>query len=196
MKAKTKNIRIRNILAKYERALRELQSDLCDQVQAGDITDEQANEWANEKADQWASEADAEILAVGCATTTTITLRGTGVLTEALSWAEAAFAKLPHGSVCSLPRHAHVDWRETLFHDDCWLCGRSMNVTASTKWILVGGEPDGYLLPHSVPADALVMEVNSLGLYPVGNACARRLPSAFTATTRAALPSLLEGAAK
>lgn len=59
------HIRIRSILDKYERALRELQSDLCDQVQAGDITAEQANEWANEKADQWAAEADAEILAVG-----------------------------------------------------------------------------------------------------------------------------------
>jgi hypothetical protein len=34
--------------------MRELQSDLARQVEAGDMTDEQANEWANMKADQWA----------------------------------------------------------------------------------------------------------------------------------------------
>ena len=36
------------------RMMRELQSDLADMVQAGDITAEQANQWANAKADQWA----------------------------------------------------------------------------------------------------------------------------------------------
>ena len=45
--------------AKYEeskiaRMMRELQSDLADQVESGDITPEFANEWANMKADQWA----------------------------------------------------------------------------------------------------------------------------------------------
>ena len=37
------------------RMMRELQSDLADMVEAGDITAEQANEWANSKADQWAN---------------------------------------------------------------------------------------------------------------------------------------------
>lgn len=36
-----------------ERMLRELQSDLANMVQAGDMTDMQANEWFNMKADQW-----------------------------------------------------------------------------------------------------------------------------------------------
>ena len=39
---------------KIERMMKELQSDLADQVRAGDITPEFANEWANMKADQWA----------------------------------------------------------------------------------------------------------------------------------------------
>lgn len=34
--------------------MRELQSDLADLVEAGELSAEQANEWANEKADQWA----------------------------------------------------------------------------------------------------------------------------------------------
>jgi hypothetical protein len=42
--------------ARYDRLMRELQSDLADMVEAGDITDEQANEWANMKAEQWAAE--------------------------------------------------------------------------------------------------------------------------------------------
>lgn len=37
-----------------ERMMKELQSDLADMVEAGELTDEQANEWANYKADQWA----------------------------------------------------------------------------------------------------------------------------------------------
>lgn len=36
------------------RMMRELQSELCRAVDAGEMTDEQANEWANMKADQWA----------------------------------------------------------------------------------------------------------------------------------------------
>ena len=36
------------------RMMRELQSDLCDLVESGDITESEANEWANQKADQWA----------------------------------------------------------------------------------------------------------------------------------------------
>jgi len=39
--------------ATIARMIRELQSDLADMVEAGDITAEQANEWANDKADQW-----------------------------------------------------------------------------------------------------------------------------------------------
>lgn len=36
------------------RMMRELQSDLADAVEAGEMTDIEANEWANMKADQWA----------------------------------------------------------------------------------------------------------------------------------------------
>lgn len=36
--------------------MRELQSDLADLVESGDITPAQANEWANDKAEQWARE--------------------------------------------------------------------------------------------------------------------------------------------
>lgn len=36
------------------RMMKELQSDLADMVERGELTDEQANEWANMKADQWA----------------------------------------------------------------------------------------------------------------------------------------------
>ncbi len=43
--------------ARRERLLRELQSDLCDLVQSGDITDDQANEWYNAVADRWAAES-------------------------------------------------------------------------------------------------------------------------------------------
>lgn len=41
------------IEARKWQQLRELQSDLADQVEAGEITAEEANEWANRKADQW-----------------------------------------------------------------------------------------------------------------------------------------------
>lgn len=34
--------------------MKELQSDLADMVERGELTEEQANEWANMKADQWA----------------------------------------------------------------------------------------------------------------------------------------------
>ncbi len=34
--------------------MKELQSNLRDAVEAGDMTEDQANEWANMKADQWA----------------------------------------------------------------------------------------------------------------------------------------------
>jgi len=36
------------------RMLRELQSDMADLVESGDMTDAEANEWVNHKADQWA----------------------------------------------------------------------------------------------------------------------------------------------
>ena len=39
--------------ARTARMMRELQSDLADLVESGDLTAEQANEWANDKADQW-----------------------------------------------------------------------------------------------------------------------------------------------
>lgn len=35
------------------RMMRELQSDLADLVESGDMTAEEANEWANAKAEQW-----------------------------------------------------------------------------------------------------------------------------------------------
>lgn len=35
------------------RMMRNLQSDLADMVEAGDLTAEQANQWASDKADQW-----------------------------------------------------------------------------------------------------------------------------------------------
>jgi hypothetical protein len=37
------------------RMLRELQSNLADSVEAGDMTDIEANEWFNMKADQWSN---------------------------------------------------------------------------------------------------------------------------------------------
>lgn len=40
--------------ARIAQMMKELQSDLADLVEAGELTDEQANEWANDKADQWA----------------------------------------------------------------------------------------------------------------------------------------------
>lgn len=36
------------------RMIRELQSDMADLVESGDLTAEEANEWVNHKADQWA----------------------------------------------------------------------------------------------------------------------------------------------
>lgn len=39
--------------ARYQRMMRELQSDLADLVASGDLTEEEANQWANDKADQW-----------------------------------------------------------------------------------------------------------------------------------------------
>jgi hypothetical protein len=41
--------------ATLARMMRELQSNLADAVEAGDMTDEEANEWANMKAEQWAN---------------------------------------------------------------------------------------------------------------------------------------------
>lgn len=35
--------------------MRELQSDLADLVESGDMTVDEANEWASAKADQWAN---------------------------------------------------------------------------------------------------------------------------------------------
>jgi len=51
----TMNIQQKNDDAKIQRMIRELQSDLCDLVESGDITETEANEWANMKADQWAN---------------------------------------------------------------------------------------------------------------------------------------------
>ena len=48
----------KNACRKREQMLRELQSDLCDLVCSGDITDVQANEWYNRKADQWVNGVD------------------------------------------------------------------------------------------------------------------------------------------
>lgn len=50
---KTETDRIKTEDATIARMMRELQSNLADMVEAGDITAEQANEWANDKADQW-----------------------------------------------------------------------------------------------------------------------------------------------
>lgn len=42
--------------AKIARMIRELQSDMADLVEAGEMTAEEANEWVNCKADQWNAE--------------------------------------------------------------------------------------------------------------------------------------------
>lgn len=42
--------------ARRTQMLHELQSDLCNLVESGDLTDMEANEWFNMKADQWAQE--------------------------------------------------------------------------------------------------------------------------------------------
>jgi len=42
-------------IEKREQMLRELMSDLCSLVEAGEMTDMQANEWYSMKADQWAN---------------------------------------------------------------------------------------------------------------------------------------------
>lgn len=47
----TQNQKIQD--AAIARMMKELQSDLADLVESGDMTPEQANEWANMKADQW-----------------------------------------------------------------------------------------------------------------------------------------------
>ena len=41
---------------RYARLMRELQSDLRDLVESGELTDIEANEYANYKAEQWAFE--------------------------------------------------------------------------------------------------------------------------------------------
>jgi hypothetical protein len=43
--------------ARREQLLRELQSDLCDSVQRGEMTETEANEWYNAAADRWAAES-------------------------------------------------------------------------------------------------------------------------------------------
>jgi len=40
--------------ARIAQMIRDLQSDMADLVESGDLTAEQANEWVNRKADQWA----------------------------------------------------------------------------------------------------------------------------------------------
>ena len=42
-------------IEKREQMLRELMSELCSLVEAGEMTDMQANEWYSMKADQWAN---------------------------------------------------------------------------------------------------------------------------------------------
>ena len=42
---------------KIARMIRELQSDMADLVETGEMTAEQANEWVNAKADQWNAES-------------------------------------------------------------------------------------------------------------------------------------------
>jgi len=39
--------------ARRARMIRELQSDMADMVEAGEMTAEEANAWVNHKADQW-----------------------------------------------------------------------------------------------------------------------------------------------
>jgi hypothetical protein len=46
----------RQLDARRERMIRELQSDMADLVRSGDLTAAEANEWVNHKADQWAQE--------------------------------------------------------------------------------------------------------------------------------------------
>jgi hypothetical protein len=41
--------------ARIARMLKELQSDMADLVEAGELTEAEANEWVNRKADQWAN---------------------------------------------------------------------------------------------------------------------------------------------
>ena len=42
--------------ARREQLLRELQSDMADLVESGDLSDIEANEWVNRAADRWAHE--------------------------------------------------------------------------------------------------------------------------------------------
>jgi len=50
------NTMTNRIASRYEQLLRELQSDMCDLVASGDMTDVEANEWVNAAADRWAAE--------------------------------------------------------------------------------------------------------------------------------------------
>lgn len=45
------------LAARRERMLRDLQSDMADLVESGDLTAEQANEWVNSAADRWSAES-------------------------------------------------------------------------------------------------------------------------------------------
>jgi len=47
---------VERLSARYAQMLRELQSEMCDLVAAGEITDIEANEWVNRAADRWAQE--------------------------------------------------------------------------------------------------------------------------------------------
>lgn len=42
-------------VARRDQMIRDLQSDMADLVEAGEMTDIEANEWVNRKADQWAN---------------------------------------------------------------------------------------------------------------------------------------------
>lgn len=43
--------------ARRAQMLKELQSDMADLVESGDMTADQANEWVNAKADQWTTQS-------------------------------------------------------------------------------------------------------------------------------------------
>lgn len=45
---------------KIAQMVKELQSNLCELVVAGEMTELEANEWANMKADQWNAESEAQ----------------------------------------------------------------------------------------------------------------------------------------
>jgi hypothetical protein len=47
--------------SRREQMIKELQSDMADLVEAGEMTPNEANEWVNHKSDQWALEATPDL---------------------------------------------------------------------------------------------------------------------------------------